>query len=271
MKADPGIGRAGAPIGTIEWAQYLRLHSQPMIDRAMKAPVEAQEIVDFVREHKAWKLMNRPDGSAFDTFDSFCEHPKPYGWGVKVEDLSMLIEAALRRVGVNGKRAVAMLSVPKDGRASREHADDGTFKAKEQNHSPHDEGNGVPPHATRERIRAIDRAPKQVGDLFERDLIGVAEAAKLGPATHVVAKKPEMVERVYDATEKAVAIVDAAKPTTPAEKRKTARKVNAVVREAMGGKPDPVVKLVALARKLSRSDLRRLVDELVRIDAQAAE
>ena len=62
---------------------------------------------------------------------------------MKVEDLSMLIEAALRHRRLRTVRS-----------------DFVSHLGDEPVHSPHDEGNGVPPHASRERHRTIDRAPK---------------------------------------------------------------------------------------------------------------
>lgn len=32
-------------------------------------------------EHRAWTLMNKPDGSFFGTFEEFCEHRQPWGLG----------------------------------------------------------------------------------------------------------------------------------------------------------------------------------------------
>lgn len=94
MQADPGIGRPDAPIGSLEWAQYVRLQSQLVIDDAIKRPASVKRYVDTLVKLRAWTMLNKPDGSYFATWEEFCAHPKPYGWGMPWAKLKRLIRAA---------------------------------------------------------------------------------------------------------------------------------------------------------------------------------
>jgi hypothetical protein len=265
LPADPGIGSSRAPIGSKEWAERVRLNSQPIIDQAQSYPEKARGYVETVTKHRAWVLLNKRDGSTFNTFDEFCEEPKPYGWGISRARLEALIRVVATESGENANKVVALATVapaqspepppPGPGR--------GYKKANPQN-----EGqlfrNRNTTHAEAERLRAINRAPEPAQDLFRRDLMSKGVAVALGTTKRDT--KPEKASVIAEATAAAVSIVESRKPATPAEKRKVRREVDAVVRERLGmERPSTFDRAVAAARVLTINDLRKLRTEIDRL------
>jgi hypothetical protein len=217
LKADPGIGREDAPIGSEAWAQRIRLDMQLMVNHIDKEPERLKRYVDIVRHHRAWTLMNRPDGSYFGSFDDFCEYRQPYGLGRKWDDIRPFVEAVV------GKRAVQLAVVP---------------PAKNPPGKAHDDKGpeGPLPDRHEKRLRAIaERAPEPVRDLYREGLIGAKEAAALGPKNPT----PEQAAKVTEVAIAAKELATKTKPKTDAEKRKVQREVNERVREALGRQEDP--------------------------------
>jgi hypothetical protein len=249
MRADPGIGREAAPIGSVEWAQHVRLHFQAAMKRLEEAPERVQSFVDQVIQHRAWTLMSKPDGSFFATWDEFCASPQPYGLGKPWDEFRPLLEAA------NGKKAVQLGTVADP----QVHAGPGRgHKGEEKTNC--DGRNSFPDREKASRVRAILRAPEQVRDLYRADLIGQKEAAKLGPKNPT----PEEAAKV---TEVAIAVTDVVKtaprPESPRAKRDIQRKVNMKVREMVGSGPDPVRRLARDVRELTGDQRRSFFGELV--------
>jgi len=242
MRADPGIGRESAPIGSVEWAQNVRLHFQTAMKRLEEAPERVQAFVDQVIQHRAWTLMSKPDGSFFSTWDEFCAFPQPYGLGKPWDEFRPFLEAA------KGKKVVQLGTVAEDRR--RMNGANQHTGAKED--SPPGAENADTPDVDT-RLRAILRAPEQVRDLYRADLIGQKEAARLGPKNPT----PEESAKV---TEVAIAVADvvktAPKPATSRAKRDIQRQVNKTVREMTGSEPAPAERLFRELVKLHPDDRR---------------
>ena len=93
-KADPGIGRESAPVGSKAWAERVRLRMQGAVSEIDQLPEHFHFYVQLVTQHKAWTLMNKPDGLFFATFEEFCEHRQPWGLGRPWADLRLYVVAA---------------------------------------------------------------------------------------------------------------------------------------------------------------------------------
>lgn len=274
MSSDPGIGNRRAPIGSPEWAKYVRLASQPVVRKAVENPRAAKEFVDLIVNHRAWTMLNRADGSTFASFDEFCEAPEPYGWGVPRTKLERLIADALADVspGVNVEKTIALGTVaPATPEAERS---PGRPKkgAKETTETVSDDSSHSPADAREaEKLRAINRAPEPIRDLFRQDLIGKGAAVALGTTARDTS--PEKAAEVAAVTASVVAFVETKNPTTAAQKRKCAREVNAIVRERLG-KRDPedarIDRVVGALRGLSRAQLLRIRDEINSLLERAA-
>ncbi|MCU0659002.1 MAG: hypothetical protein MUF64_28235 [Polyangiaceae bacterium] len=133
---DAGVGRAGAPIGTRDWADSLRLHSHGVVKRANEIPAEFKQLCDFLVKHRAWTLMNKPDGTFFATFEEFCAHRRPWGWGHPYEKLKRILELVAGETTVKtpagelpaeGAKVVALANLQADRRALRERDDGGRY------------------------------------------------------------------------------------------------------------------------------------------------
>lgn len=85
--SDPGGEVLGAPIGSELWAKRVRLELQSVLDDLPKAPLCADRYFHLILEHRAWSLMNRRDGSKFETFDELCEAARPWGLGTPYKDI----------------------------------------------------------------------------------------------------------------------------------------------------------------------------------------
>ena len=145
-------------------AQAVRLHLQAIVKDIDSEPKRVRRYINIINEHRAWTLMNRPDGSYFATWEEFCEYRQPWGLGRPWDELRPFLEA------VEGKRAVDLATVapakPGPGRGKKD-----------------PEGPSLPSVTTNEkRLRAIaERAPEPVRNLYREGLIGAKEAAALGP------------------------------------------------------------------------------------------
>jgi hypothetical protein len=94
---DAGVGDAAAEPGTPAWARFVRLISLSDIKELQKFPERVRAHADDLIKHKAWALLNKPDGSAFKSWEEFCAHPQPYGWGRPWAEIRPIIEAAIGR------------------------------------------------------------------------------------------------------------------------------------------------------------------------------
>lgn len=227
MRADPGTGDEEAPIGSVAWAQYVRLDCQSIVKDLPKVPARAHQIFALIKEHRAWTLMNRPDGSFFATFEEFCVAAQPWGLGTPFETVVPYLEAAV------GKRALSLVTVAPDARrenGANQHTGPSKVDSATELLNP-----GVN-HETARRLRSVLRAPEGVQDLYRAGLIGQVEAAKLGPRD----PEPAQAARIVEVARAAQAVASAKPATTPREKKQVQREVNKVVRAQLGVvKPAP--------------------------------
>lgn len=239
---DPGVGSEAAAVGTVAWAQNVRLHMQGQVKDLSSAPERMQSYVDLVTQHRAWTLMNKPNGSFFTTWEEFCEHPQPWGLGKPWNEFRPILEAAI------GKKQVQLAVVPDAKDPVPPPPGPGRGHKAEPKATPDERGSlSVPGHTQEEYLRAINRAPDAVKDLYRSDLIGQKEAAKLGPKNPA----PHLAAQVAEVAQTAVAVVKASPvPKTEPEKRAVARKVNETVRKGMGAEVDEAAKLSRAVLKL---------------------
>lgn len=238
MTIAAGVGKAGAPIGTTEWADYVRLHSHAALRDALSSPKYFRELHDLIATRDAWRLMNKPDGTFFGSIEEFSAHPAPWGWGRPYAEIRPFIAAALSAatadtpagpvaVDVDNTMALAEVPEPKTAPALPPGPGRGHKKAT----SP--VGNEVSSAASGSALRLarIARdAPGDVKDLFRAGLISDRAAAALSPAK----KTPEKAAVIHAAVEQANAVVRAhGAPADAKSKRALKSKVDAVVRETL--------------------------------------
>ena len=241
-KADPGIGREEDPIGSVGWAQRVRLRLQALVSDVDTKPDSLRRYVAIVQEHRAWTLMNKPDGSFFATWEEFCEHRQPWGLGRPWAELRPFVEA------VSGKRAVALATVA-------------PARQGERTDRRETSGPEVPKSDARERhekrLRAIaERAPEPVRELYRADLIGAKEAAALGPKSPT----PEEAARVTEIAIEVKRVAASLPASTPSEKRAAKRKIGETVREALGRVEDPVRAAILALEKVPFERRLEVVD-----------
>lgn len=213
-----GWGSALAPPGSVEHAKRWRLDMQAAVDDMDRCPDFIEALKTTGDKWRVWTLLKRKDGRTFSTWPEFCEEERPFGLGTPADRIDSVLEFKL------GHNAYQRLTVAPDRRAFNG-ANQYTGPREE---SPHDEGNA---HASVERLRAINRAPEAIRELYDAGLVGQREAAKLGPKNPTPDQAAEAV-RVADS-----AVAEARRhpvPKTETEKRRVQRKVNEVVRAAVG-------------------------------------
>lgn len=219
-----GEGKGGAEVGTVEWADRVRLRSHSVVKRASEAPVEFRSFVEFMSLHRAWTLMNKPDGSFFQTLEEFAEHPIPHGWGMRWATLRPILEAAAVAAGLDGKATMALAEVPEPKPAGR------PVKG-ESNPGPLGPEYEARDGATKRVARIARDASGDVKDLFRAGLISDRDAAALSPAK----KTPEQAVAIHAAEEAAKAVVrERGAPKDDREKRETKRAVGVAVKSALG-------------------------------------
>ncbi len=268
LPADPGIGNRLAPVGSKEWAERVRLHSQPIIDQAQSYPEKAQVYVETVTKHRAWTLLNKRDGSIFKSFDEFCEAPKPYGWGIARSKLEALIRIVATEAGENASKAIALATVA-EAKEPQPPRHIGPGRGKKTESETVSETVSAPQHSDAvareaEKLRAINRAPEPARDLFRRDLMSKGTAVALGTTARDT--KPEKAAQIAEATAAAVSIVETRKPVSMSEKRTVRREVDAAVREKLGKTaPSAIDRVLGAIEALSREDLLHLRTEIDRL------
>lgn len=241
VRADPGIGRESAPIGSRAWAERVRLHMQTLLKEPQK---DAESFASYVRlceEHRAWTLMNKPDGSFFKSFREFCEHKEPWGLGASEDEVKAIVEFAI------GKRAADLMTVDPP-RPGNQHTVASGPEVPKQNDD-----------RVAKRLRAILRAPEEVQALYREGLMGQKEAAKLGPKKRAKESAEQAAERaatVAAVAHEAVAVARTSTPVNDRERRDLAKRVNETVRRRFGApKLSADVRGVQLAiRRLTREE-----------------
>lgn len=104
-------GKPGAPIGTREWADYLRISLVSMVDHIGEEDDQVLTTIEFTKKHRAWTLMNKPDGSFFKSIEEFCAFRRPYGLGKSWRDLRPFFLAALAKRGTPADEAERRLQL----------------------------------------------------------------------------------------------------------------------------------------------------------------
>lgn len=226
---DPGIGSEKAAVGTVEWAQRVRLRMQGLVNDVDTKPDALRRYYDIAKQYRAWTLLNKPDNSRFKTWDEFCEFRQPWGLGKPWKELKPYVEA------VAGKNATDVMTAPPAQHGNRFTVETDTVSVST-------------PGAKRkaERMRAVLRAPAEIQDLFREEMISQSLAVKLGP------KKPTE-EQLEQQKQVVLALRD-----VPRERKA----VDARVREVLGQKRDKVAELVRAFKRLSAAEQKRFLAEV---------
>lgn len=258
-------GRAGAPIGSQEWADHIRLKLVAMVEHLGEDDEGFVRYIELLQEHRAWSLLTKKDGSTFRTREEFCSYKRPWGLGISWDRLRPYVVAGLAKRGMAPEaidRALALDGVPEP--TPTEEACARAREARSQNTgdslSHHNDGienirekGARVPTATVERLRAINRAPDAIREAYKEGRISQTLAAKLGP------KDPD--------PETAATIAEIAAAVRGLPERKA---VDEVVRSRLGvPKPivvrldaDPVKAAQKLREKFGDEWLRALVAEV---------
>jgi hypothetical protein len=235
-QAKPGGEFAGpVPIGSQQWAERWRLEVQQIRHNIPQEPKRFAEFWTVGEKHRVWTLLNKADGSRFESFPEFCREKQPWGlnaaWGEVEQWLAL----------VKGQKAARQETLPQPkpgpGRGKRSEKTD---KEKKGQHGPSF------PERTTKRLRAINRAPEPIRQLYEQDKLSQNWAAKLGPKN----PSPEQAGRI-------AAVVIALKNVVD---RKSA---DALVRHALGARqPSKVDKAFALLKTMTPAELRTLMSRV---------
>jgi hypothetical protein len=221
-----GFGHPSAPIGSESWAQWWRTTFQHTVNSLGMYPETAKSLYESGNKHRAWAILRNPNGLRFRTFQEFCETPKPHGLELDYATFIAYLEARY------GKEAVQLMTVPPDGRQMNGRKRQATMEeifATEQTPSPVDSGhyvqnqqerfagepngnNGTSQHTetkvdsatelqnqnheTTRRLRAINRAPLKVQELYRDGYLSQVDAARLGP-------EPPQKEKAEESDDKA--------------------------------------------------------------------
>jgi hypothetical protein len=263
MLVPAGVGKGGSPIGTRDWADYVRLHSHAVVDEAIERPAEFKKIHDFIVEHRAWTLMNKPDGSFFTTIEEFSAHRRPWGWSRPYDELRPFLAIAAGKmkiatpagpVAADGEKVLALATAPVDGRqknGANQHTGPredthprGEYPPPRRDARPdaldlHPRGENPRTPGNLQRVQAILRAPVEAQALYKAGLLGEKTAAKLGPrGTTKAPLTPAKAARVREAVNAAEAIVrEQGAPKDDRAKRALKQKVDAEVRRVLGDEP----------------------------------
>lgn len=250
-----GIGERNARVGTKPWAEWMRMVLQNHVKDLSKEPDFVWTMLDSMREHRAWTLLTKPDGSHFATFEEFCETPLRHGLGKPWSEIKPYLEPLL------GRQAVELMTHPvktdarQENGTSQERDERGRMSRKNSGgtDSRSDCGNRCVPRSE-QYIAAILRAPEQVQELYKQGRISQVAAAKLGPRPPKRGLAPERAAEIAETTQRVLAL---------ASQGASMREVSKAVMQPQ----DPADRLLRALDKLPHDSLRKLrrrIDELLK-------
>lgn len=79
-------------IGSEAWALSWRANMQDILENIPGPFIKFSQYWDVGEEHEVWRLLNKPDGSYFQSFDEFCLAKEPWGLGAKPGEVAMWLE-----------------------------------------------------------------------------------------------------------------------------------------------------------------------------------
>jgi hypothetical protein len=234
-------GSSAADVGTKEWADFVRLQLVSMVEHLGENEESFLGYVELIREHRAWTLMTRKDGTAFKTIEEFCSERRPWGLGTTWQKLRPFLVSGMAKRGKSPdeiERSLQLETVPEAEQGKRMDLT-----------SSHDDKKSAPP-ATVARLRAITRAPDAVKDAYREGRISQTLAAKLGPKNPT----PEQAAKVAEVAQSVRKIRDR-------------KQVDAEVRRALGHSTPTLVaqafRLVERMTPAERLDFDRQIRPLI--------
>ncbi len=244
-------GNSSADIGTKEWADFVRLQLVSMVEHLGENEESFLGYVELIREHRAWTLMTRKDGTSFKTIEEFCSERRPWGLGTTWQRLRPFLVSGMAKRGRDPEeieRALRLEAVPEpDKPGPRDKGHDGPQLA-----DGPDKGHDGPQFSPREakRLRAINRAPDAVKDAYREGRISQDLAAKLGPKNPT----PEQAAKVAEVAQSV-------------RKLRDRKQVDAEVRRALGHTAPALVsqafRLVERMTPAERLDFDRQIRPLI--------
>lgn len=250
VNADPGIGRESAPVGTEAWAQRVRLHIQSTVADLPKGPESFARYYKTIKEHRAWTLLNRPDGSKFATWEEFCAHRQPWGLGKAWPEIKPFLLTVVPEKDLDLATVAPPATSAGPGRGHKKQSE---LSSDCFSHSP-------APAREAETLRAINRAPEPVRALYTSGLLGQKEAAKLGPKRKD--KDPAVAARVTEIALELAADAKKLDASTDALKEQAKRALNVKARALLGIQRDRIAEALRAIEKLSVEERTKLIETM---------
>jgi hypothetical protein len=127
--SDPGGEVSNAAIGSLQWAQRWRLEVQATCHTIPSASERLARYWALGNAHDIWRLLDRSDGTPFESVEEFCRAKEPCGLGTLPALLGLQLDAMSpgRRVLTMTPPASVLRQLIKD--LARDYADFQTFDA----------------------------------------------------------------------------------------------------------------------------------------------
>lgn len=222
--------------GSPAWADWQRSRLRNAVkDTNFEARRIAQVIIDMHHgDAVAWHLMTTTSGKRFRTFEEFVTATPPDGLGLDYPKFKGMATSDPSFMNV---RKYDRMTVAPDGRRDNK-------RGGKDDSRPGGENQSIPRQIS--RLRAIDRAPALVHDLYDAGLIDAKLAEQMGPDEKAPADRKARARRAYEAVQAVRRNGDDAAYR---------RSVNAAAREALG------VRKPARSREAVAKDLAQLGEE----------
>lgn len=234
-------GDREAPVGSKEWADFVRLQLVAMVDHLGEDEESFVGCIEMVREHRAWTLMTKKDGETFRSIEEFCAYKRPWGLGTTWAQLRPHLMSGMAKRGKSTdeiERALQLETVPEPQKPGARPINSPEPKELAGGPINSPEAKELAPQ-TKSKLRAINRAPDSVKDAYREGRISQTLAAKLGP------KNPT--------PEKAAQVAEIA---SEVRRMKDRRQVDSFVRDRLGapakGAPE---RAMAIVRRMSQSEV----------------
>ena len=162
-----------------------------VVETRAAAPTESTALKNFLETLEqgvnagAFKRIGSQAGVKFQTLTDFIENPRPNGLGIDMEVFAAV--CGNRATRLLRLAAVAMVG---DRRADHERAEDGTFTKP----APGAGMDAKEVGRQDRRLRAIDRSPRVIRDLWTEEQIPDKLAARFGPDTRTAAGRDKKAQ-----------------------------------------------------------------------------
>src|ERR1035441_1776618 len=91
MRRELNIGSSGAPIGSLDWAKYIRTEIQVGLKNSDSDVKSLQGWIGLLQQYDGYKVLEDRTGRLFPSYAAFCTEKQPWGLGIDPAVLEQVV------------------------------------------------------------------------------------------------------------------------------------------------------------------------------------